>query len=283
MKLGVTCEGGANRTIFACGAMDALLDLGIYPDYFIGVSAGIADGVSYLSKQKGRNLRILTRFAGDKRYISVRNWLNPRNRAVYGLKFAFEEVPNLHEPFDFETFAAFQGPCLAVVTNLETGQAEYLEVPRHDDAFTLLKASCAMPLMFPAVTYQGQRYLDGGVADPIPFEKAMADGCEKNIVILTREPGYQKKQERLTALVNRRYRRYPLFLDALARRPRVYNQSRVRLFELEKAGRALVILPDNTEGFGRLESDLDKLRALYRHGYDKVMADRARIETYLNT
>ena len=50
-------EGGASRTAFSCGVMDAFLEEELMPDYFIGVSAGIAFGVSYLSKQKGRNLK----------------------------------------------------------------------------------------------------------------------------------------------------------------------------------------------------------------------------------
>ena len=52
-------EGGASRTAFSCGVMDAFLEEELMPDYFIGVSAGIAFGVSYLSKQKGRNLKLL--------------------------------------------------------------------------------------------------------------------------------------------------------------------------------------------------------------------------------
>ena len=65
MKLGITMEGGANRAIFSCGVMDALLDGEIMPDYFIGVSAGMAYGTSYISKQKGRNLKIA------REYVSV--------------------------------------------------------------------------------------------------------------------------------------------------------------------------------------------------------------------
>ena len=59
MKLGITMEGGANRTVYSCGVTDALLEENIMPDYFIGVSAGIAFGMSYLSKQKGINIRIV--------------------------------------------------------------------------------------------------------------------------------------------------------------------------------------------------------------------------------
>ena len=38
MKTGIVFEGGAFRTIFSCGVMDAMLENKIMPDYMIGVS-----------------------------------------------------------------------------------------------------------------------------------------------------------------------------------------------------------------------------------------------------
>ena len=55
MKLGVVMEGGASRTFFSCSVCEELMKEEIYPDHFVGVSAGIAYGVSFLSKQQGRN------------------------------------------------------------------------------------------------------------------------------------------------------------------------------------------------------------------------------------
>ena len=79
MKTGLVLEGGAFRTIFSSGACDGLLAADIMPDYCVGVSAGIAYGVSYISKQSGRNLEILTHYANDKRYMGVNNLLRPGN------------------------------------------------------------------------------------------------------------------------------------------------------------------------------------------------------------
>ena len=53
MKFGVVMEGGASRTIFSAGVTDVLMDEKIYPDYFVGVSAGVAYVASYISKQRG--------------------------------------------------------------------------------------------------------------------------------------------------------------------------------------------------------------------------------------
>ena len=55
MKKGIVLEGGALRAIFSSGVCDALLEQDVMPDYLVGVSAGIAYGVSYLSRQPRRN------------------------------------------------------------------------------------------------------------------------------------------------------------------------------------------------------------------------------------
>ncbi len=52
-------EGGTFRPIFSAGIMDALLDNDIMFPYCIGVSAGITNSFSYISKQKKRNYDIL--------------------------------------------------------------------------------------------------------------------------------------------------------------------------------------------------------------------------------
>lgn len=79
MKTGLVLEGGALRTIYSSGVTDGLLEGNIDFDYVVGVSAGIAYGVSFLSRQFGRNLEILMRYATDKRYMGARNLLKPGN------------------------------------------------------------------------------------------------------------------------------------------------------------------------------------------------------------
>jgi len=267
VKTGLVLEGGALRTIFSSGVCDAFLDAGLMPDYMIGVSAGIAYGVSYLSRQKWRNLQIVTTFANDPRYMGWGNFLNPANRSYFGLKFAYEDVPNYLIPFDYGAFAAYPGEVEAVVTNLDTGRADYLPVPRRDEHFVLLQASCAMPVLFPIFHIGGQPYLDGGCADPIPWEHALEHGCDRVVVVLTRERSFVRGEERIQHVIDRRYRNYPNFLDTMHRRADAYNENRRRLFDLEREGRVLVLAPQSTAGFSRTEKDLDKIRALWQDGY----------------
>ncbi len=276
MKTGLVLEGGALRTIFSAGVCDALLDQGVpLPDMTVGVSAGIAYGVSYLSRQSRRNLKIVTTYANDHRYMGWRNMADPRNRSYFGLKFAYETIPNQLLPFDYETFEAYPGTVEAVVTNLNTGKAEYLPVPRRDAHNLLLQATCAIPMLFPVIELDGQPYLDGGCADAIPWKHCFDEGCDRVVVVLTRERDYRKEGDGTFGMIRHAFRKFPQFVETMRTRSERYNACREELFALEKQGRVLVIAPEDTLGCGRTEKDLEILRALWQSGY---FAGKARAE-----
>ena len=72
---GLVLEGGGMRGIFTAGVLDAFLDLGIEFDQCVAISAGALNGISYLSKQRERNLRVMRNYQSDPNYISIKNWL----------------------------------------------------------------------------------------------------------------------------------------------------------------------------------------------------------------
>ncbi|SHI55456.1 patatin-like phospholipase family protein [Parasporobacterium paucivorans] len=271
MAVGLVLEGGANRFIFSSGVLDAMMEEDVQTDYLVGVSAGIGYGVNYASRQVGRTLEIFERFINDKRYMGFKNLFKKGNRSYFNLDFTYDTIPNELVPFDMDVFREFPGEVEAVVTNLETGDPMYKPIPCDDDKFQILRASCALPLLFPIIYLDGDPCMDGGLSDPIPFERAMGKGCDKVIAILTREREYEKGTEKFTRLVHWKYRKYPQFLKALDSRPDVYNAQRKKLFELEKEGRAFVFTPDNTREFGRIEKNMDKIHGMYDCGYDACM------------
>ncbi len=266
MKLGLVLEGGASRTVFSCGVMDVLLSNKIYADYVIGTSAGIAYGTSYASKQIGRNREVSVKYMSDKRYMGAKYLLNPKNRSYYNLDFVFSDIPNKEVLFDFEEFSKFPGDVIATVTNLKTGKVEYLPVTADDKDFTVLRASCALPIMFKPIEIDGEKYLDGGVGDPIPYKRAFEDGCDKIIVILTRQEGYRKENDGSEKLVKLLYGRHPELVSTFLRRAQIYNDSIDALEKLQKEGKAIVIRPEKIEGVARTESDPKILESLYQQG-----------------
>ena len=281
MKTGMVLEGGAVRTIYSTGVCDALPTRSLMTDYVIGVSAGIAYGVSYVSRQPRRNLDIMVNYINDKRYMGLGNLLRRDNRAYFGLEFVYSTIPNQLVPFDYDTFAAYPGEVEAVVTNLDTGAAEYFPLDRRDDKFKLLQATCALPFLFPVFHIQGRPCMDGGAADAIPYERAFAKGCDRVIVVLTREREYVRRPEKLQPLIDLAYRKYPKFCDTMRRRADAYNEARQKLFRLEREGRALVFTPTSTEGFHRTERDVDKIKALWKDGWDQGLARLDEAEAFL--
>ena len=284
MGLGLVLEGGAHRTIFSCGVMDALLDAGIRADYVIGASAGITYGVSYVSGQNGRNREMLRQFVRSPKYMGILHRLDPRNQAYYNLDFVFGTIPDKLLPFDYAAYEAFRGSTLAAVTNILTGEAEYLEVRNGDTGWNVLRATCALPLLFKPIRIGEGLYADGGVADSIPFEKALADGCEKVIVVLTRERTYRKKPEGMMNFAAKHYRKkYPAYAELLMTRPERYNACAELLAQKEQAGTVYVIAPEDTLGVGRTERNVEKLMALYAQGYSLTMQQCTALWNYLES
>lgn len=269
-------EGGTLRPIFTAGILDALLDNNISFPYCIGVSAGITNGVSYLSKQKGRNLEILMKYRNDKRYLGYGNFL--KCKSLFGLDFVFEEIPNKLVPFDMDTYKKYPGKVLVGVTNAKTGKTEYLDGKELDDKATLLRATCAIPIFFPVIKINNNEYYDGGLCDPIPVRKAIEDGNKKHLIILTQPTGYRKELSKKNVFVSKMLsNKYPNLKDAFLTRHENYNATVKFCEELEKQGKAIILRPDyKLESF---EKDTNKLQSNYQHGYEMAIKHLDKIKS----
>ena len=282
MKTAIVFEGGASRTSFTNGVIDELLRAGIEADYVIGTSAGIGNGINFVSKQYGRNLKISMQYLPDRRYMGKKYFFKRGNRSYYNIDFVFNQIPNVYCPFDYDTFYSFEGDVYACVTNIRTGKAEYLRVTGENGEWRELVASCSLPLLFRPVEINGELYMDGGVANPVPFEKAIRDGCDRVIVVLTRERDYRKgARELLTDLSAAYYKKYPAFAKKLVMRGGIYNLQREQLFRREKEGKVFIIAPENTAHFSRTESDREAVFALYRQGRYATRARMNDLREYL--
>ena len=275
---GLILEGGTFRPIFSAGIMDVMVQQGIEFPYVIGVSAGITNGVSYVSKQVGRNLDVLLKYRHDKRYMGAGNLL--KCQSLFGLDFIYSDIPEIHNPFDYDTYYSYQGRVLVGVTNAVTGKAEYLDGLKMDEKNTMLRATCAIPFVFPTITIDGVPYYDGGLADPIPIRKAIADGNEKNLIILTRCKDYRKelsKQNQLAAKILKH--KYPNLVPVLLNRHLAYNETLEYCEQLEKEGKALILRP--SEPIDSFEKDLDKLKHAYDMGVETALMNLDKIKELL--
>ena len=262
---GLVIEGGGMRGIFAAGVLEYLLDNDIKVDYVIGVSAGACHGCSYVSGQKGRAFAVCTDYMDDPRYGSVQSLLKTGD--YFGKKFMYHTIPEELNPVDNESFKKSGIRFEVGVFNCITGESEYPEIKDMFEDVDWIAASASLPLFAKMVDIGGYQYMDGGLSDSIPVKHAQEIGCDKVIVILTRERGYRKAASKSIPLIKAKYKDYPKLIEALKRRHTVYNETLEYIDGEEKKGNVFVIAPVKDLGVGRLEKDRNKLKNAYLEGY----------------
>lgn len=280
MKTGLVLEGGALRGLFSAGVMDVLMEHGIVFDGVVGVSAGAAFGCNYKSGQPGRAIRYNRRFARDWRYCSVRSLLTTGD--LYGAEYAYHYVPDHEDLFDKEAFQQSATAFYVVCTDVMTGQPVYKRLDRVDyDCYEWIRASASMPLASRVVTVGGRRLLDGGVSDSIPLRFFQQEGYGRNVVVLTQPAGYVKRQNNLLPLIRLALRRYPAFIDAMRRRPEMYNGQLRFVADEERRGTAFVIRPPFDIPIGYTSHDPDAMQRVYDMGRDEARRCLTRLEQFL--
>ena len=281
-KATMILEGGATRGVFTSGVLDYLMEQDLYISHVIGVSAGSCNAVDYVSRQPGRtrDCMILT----DKKDDYVHGFRKAiREKSLMNMDMIFDTYPNETFPFDFETYFQSEMKCEIVATNCLTGKAEYLD-ERQDRArlMKLCRASCSMPLLTPIVRVDGVPYLDGGLADSVPIQRALTYGNRKIVVILTRNPGYRKKRvsKGMARVYREAYRSYPDLLRAIMTRSLDYNRTMEQIERLEEEGRIFVLRPQ-VKTVSRLERNAEILTGFYEHGYHLMGREYDRLTEYL--
>jgi predicted patatin/cPLA2 family phospholipase len=275
-------EGGGMRGAYTAGVLDAFLDQGVGFSYVIGVSAGANAGADYVTGQRERNHKMFVDLAADPRYAGLFNLL--RERSWFGMRFLFETAPDELVPFDYEAFHRSSRTFVVAATDCDTGQPVYFRHHDHDPRWfihTVHRASCSLPILSPPVTIDGRRYLDGGVSDPIPIDRSIADGNPRNVVVLTRNAGYRKDPPLFDLPARLALARYPGVQRAVRRRVAVYNACLDRLAALERAGRVFILRPVKPLTVGRMERDVNKLDALYHQGYDETLERLAALRVWV--
>jgi len=264
---GLVLEGGGTRGFFSAGVFEAFMEEGIMFPYIVSVSAGSANAFSYVSGQPRRGRLIVEKYVGDKKYVSYRNLF--KYRSLFGYDFIFGTIPNKHVFWDRDNFNNTDIRFLIGAINCNTGKTVWFEKHELSNNFIESVASCSVPLVARIVRHRGLELLDGGVSDPIPIEKSIADGNKFHVVVLTRNQGFLQEAMRHSGIVKLVYRNYPNLVNAIVSRHEVYNKQLALCEQLVREGRAIIIRPQLPLTVGRSTRDTEKLLALYDEGHDE--------------
>lgn len=281
MGIALVLEGGAKRGIYTAGILDVLLENNIFVDAVLGVSAGAIHGCTYVAKQKGRSIRYNLKYGNDPRFMSIKNWIKTGN--VVDTDFCYRELPEILDPFDHHAFENSEIKFFAVCSNIETGKAEYIQCKelRQESGINYIRASASLPFFSQIVKIDNKKFLDGGICDSIPLKAAQNLGYDKNIVILTRPEGYRKQASKSGWIAKIIYRKFPKFIEAIVSRHKMYNEELDYVVSEEKKGNTIVLRPSKNIKIGRMEQNLDIVKAMYDLGRSDALAILDKIKNFI--
>ena len=265
-KTGLVLEGGGMRGVFTSGALDAFMKYDVNFSYIVAVSAGACNGLSYVSRQPRRarmsNIDMLVKYD----YIGLRHLVT--QGCIFDPELLYDRFPNELVPYDYDTYFSSQSTFEMVVTNCNTGRAEYLTEKSGDRQrlLDICRASSSLPYVSKVIDVDGLPYLDGGIVDSIPVQRAIEMGHERNVLVLTRNRGYRNtsRDRKIPRFI---YKKYPRLRVALSRRIAEYNRQLEMVEDMEDRGIVDVIRPQRPMDVGRMEKDEKKLEALYEEGF----------------
>lgn len=277
---GLVLEGGGNRGVFTSGVLDAFMEAGITFPYVIGVSMGSCNGASFLGQNLHRQHDIIIKYGNDKRYMGFSSFL--KTGEYFNMGWLFGELTYDILPLNYDIYENCGSVLCAVLTNAQTGKPEYF-YPKslREYGCHILRASCSMPLVTKGVKIGDFHYYDGGVTDSIPLKRAMDDGCQKIVVILTQDKDFVKPPVKHMNFMKQITRKYPLIADALKNRHTMYNEQKKFVEEQEEKGNAFVIRPERPLDCTSMEKDTVKLEAIYQLGYLQGKKNIEKVKEYL--
>lgn len=267
-KAGLILEGGSKRGVFTAGALDYFMERNLYIPYVIGVSAGSCNAVDYVSRQPKRTKLTMVDYQRVGNYTGIKYLV--KKKSIFDMDLLFDIFPNAVFPFDYQTYFHSHQICKVVATNCLTGKAEYLEESESNSRLmNIIRASCSLPIVSPLTMVDGIPMADGGVADSIPIRKAISDGRNRNVLILTRNEGYRKRpsERQVRAALFLYGKKYPNLVKAIKNRYKIYNRTMEYIEYLEAKKKIFVIRPQ-IEPVKNTERTPDKLEAFYQHGYE---------------
>ncbi|MFM7063342.1 MAG: patatin-like phospholipase family protein [Actinomycetes bacterium] len=173
-------SGGGNLGALQVGMLRALAEAGIVPDVVVGCSVGSLNGAAFAGAPTVAGVRRLE----DHWRTTTSFTIMPASRIppAVNLVRKGESIhssdglrQNLQEILGgYRTFEDLALPFHCVATDVEAANGAWFS---EGELLPAVLASAALPAVYPPVTIDGRRYIDGGVVDNVPIGRAVELGC----------------------------------------------------------------------------------------------------------
>ncbi|WP_242324696.1 patatin-like phospholipase family protein [Faecalibaculum rodentium] len=280
VKTGLVVEGGGTKIAYTGGVLQCFLEQGIDIPYCVGISAGAMMLLPYVSRQPGRLRLTGVDAASQKDLIGLKPIMEE------GSLFALEKTAQFIQekmPLDYETFFSSPTQLDIGVYDMKTRKTRYYGKEYVDASDDLLIASCSLLLLSKPKQFDGNTVIDAGLTDMIPVSQALKAGCEKVIVVSTKEEGYRRKKVPWWQLMGARLVYHdPQITEDFRNRHIHYEEQWQIIHDLEKEGKALVLRPHQDYGITRYTTDREKLDAWFKLGYAETLERLGEIRAFLD-
>lgn len=178
-KIGLALGGGGVRGLAHISVLEALDELGARPSVIAGTSMGSIIGALYASGMSGKDMKEMVRHylvsKDDRRREAISKtakiltWFStfPNKRSRGGMLRADKFFDNLFQLIDKRTFDELNIPLIVIATDYWTAQEVLFTT---GELIPALKASTAVPGVFPPVVIDNRVLIDGGVVNLVPYE-----------------------------------------------------------------------------------------------------------------
>ncbi|MEP1446891.1 MAG: patatin-like phospholipase family protein [Paraglaciecola sp.] len=175
MKIGLALGSGAARGWAHIGVIQALEEMGIQIDIVSGCSIGSYVGAAYASGKLPELAQWVTSLT-EWQVIALMGVGFHKGGLVSGLKV----FKALQDDFSYDNFEQLNKPFAAVATDLYSGREVNFTSGSVVEA---VKASCAIPGLFPPLLYNNRWLVDGGVVNPVPVNMCRMLGADIVIAV----------------------------------------------------------------------------------------------------
>ncbi len=173
--IGLALGSGLARGFAHIGVLKALSRYGIKPSIVAGTSIGAVVGGCYLAGK----LDELEEWALGLNRRRIFRYLDFRVRSA-GLIGGKKLTAILDEHFGEMLIEDLKFPYIAITTDLVTGHEVWLRKGRFVDA---MRASFALPGIFPPMTLNGRTLIDGALVNPVPVSACQAMGARLTVAV----------------------------------------------------------------------------------------------------
>ena len=187
-KTALIVEGGAMRGAWAAGVLAFLHEQGCRQyDLVYAASSGACSAAYFVAGMVEPGLAIWRE--QTCKVVRKTNFL--RLKPVIDLAYLVDHVFRHWVPLSIEALQKAPTRFYIVLTDCRTGEPVYFHA-RDERVFEALRATASMPLATRGFHYvDGHPYADGGIADPIPIQRAIADGATDITVVLTHRSDFR--------------------------------------------------------------------------------------------